>query len=256
MKRLAIVCTLTLLLLAGGSFTLYAQDHPQDHPDEKPQPEQNAKPPKPKADHPDHAKPVQAQDNRPEDRRMSANEDRPNMKPQQDENRRAQEQNQQEQKAQEKQQKDQMKHQQDQAKHQQQEQEKQNRDNAKRAQEQAQHNQKEQQNQAREDAKRDQHQDHDARGAHPANANFRGRRIPDDRFRQHFGREHHFRVQRVTIVENHPRFYYSDYWFQLAEPWPMGWSYDDDDYIDYVDDGYYLFDPIHPGIRIAVFVVE
>ena len=49
---------------------------------------------------------------------------------------------------------------------------------------------------------------------------------------------------------------YGGYQFQLVDAWPADWSYDDDCYIDYVDDGYYLFDVMHPGMRIAVFVIE
>ena len=80
--------------------------------------------------------------------------------------------------------------------------------------------------------------------------------IPDDRFRAHFGREHTFRVSRPVVVEGRPRFQYSGYWFEFANPWPEGWSYDDDCYIDYMDDEYYLFDPRHPGMRILVIVVS
>jgi hypothetical protein len=80
--------------------------------------------------------------------------------------------------------------------------------------------------------------------------------IPDDRFRANFGRPHTFRVGHPTVVEGRPRFQYSGYWFEFADPWPAGWSYDDDCYIDYVDDGYYLFDPRYPGMRIAVIVIS
>jgi hypothetical protein len=52
------------------------------------------------------------------------------------------------------------------------------------------------------------------------------------------------------------RFRYSGYWFEFAEPWPADWSYDDDVYVDDIDDEYYLIDPVHPGIRILVYVVE
>jgi hypothetical protein len=84
----------------------------------------------------------------------------------------------------------------------------------------------------------------------------RGQRIPDDRFRASFGREHHFHVERARIINQaQPEFVYSGYTFQLADPWPAEWSYDDDCYIDYVDDDYYLFDAYHPGIRILVFVI-
>ena len=84
----------------------------------------------------------------------------------------------------------------------------------------------------------------------------RGQRIPDDRFRSSFGREHHFHVERTRIINQaQPEFVYGGYTFQLAEPWPAEWSFDDDCYIDYVDDDYYMFDAYHPGIRILVFVI-
>jgi hypothetical protein len=98
-------------------------------------------------------------------------------------------------------------------------------------------------------------QDNDReRNEHAGN---RGRRIPDDQFRSHFGREHHFHVQRERIVNvSQPVVVYSGYSWQLAEPWPSDWSYDDDCYIDEVDGEYFLFDTLHPGIRIAVFIVD
>jgi hypothetical protein len=97
----------------------------------------------------------------------------------------------------------------------------------------------------------DRDRDHNYRGAD------RGRHIPDDQFRTHFGREHRFHVQRTEIVNvQQPVVVYGGYSFQLVDPWPAEWSYDDDCYIDYMDDGYYLFDAMHPGIRIAVIVVQ
>jgi hypothetical protein len=62
-------------------------------------------------------------------------------------------------------------------------------------------------------------------------------------------------VNRVTVVEGQPRFQYSGYWFALVDAWPADWAYTDDCYIDYVDGEYFLFDLLHPGIRVAVFVV-
>jgi cytoskeletal protein RodZ len=80
----------------------------------------------------------------------------------------------------------------------------------------------------------------------------RGQRIPAEKFQSSFGREHHFRVQHL---DDRHRFQYGGYWFEVAQPWPAGWSYDDDCYIE--DDGgdYYLVDLIHPGIHILVIVV-
>ena len=89
------------------------------------------------------------------------------------------------------------------------------------------------------------------------NAGNRGRRIPDDQFRTHFGREQHFHVQRDRVVNvSQPVVVYGGYSWQLAEPWPSDWSYDDDCYIDDVDGEYFMFDAFHPGIRIAVFIAE
>jgi hypothetical protein len=83
----------------------------------------------------------------------------------------------------------------------------------------------------------------------------KGVRIPDDKFRAQFGREHRFRMSRPTIVEGQPRFQYSGYWFVIVDPWPTVWLYTDECYIDYVDDQYYLFDVLHPGVGIVVTVV-
>jgi hypothetical protein len=79
--------------------------------------------------------------------------------------------------------------------------------------------------------------------------------IPDDKFHAQFGRPHTFVVNRPVVVEGQPRFQYAGYWFVIADPWPVGWAYTDDCYIDYVDGDYFLFDLLHPDIRVALFVV-
>ena len=80
-------------------------------------------------------------------------------------------------------------------------------------------------------------------------------RIPDDRFRQHFGREHHFHVGHPQIVEGRPHFEYGGYSFIIVQAWPADWGYDDDVYI--VDDGgvYYLCDVAYPGVQLELDVV-
>jgi len=89
------------------------------------------------------------------------------------------------------------------------------------------------------------------------NAGNRGRRIPEERFHSNFGREHHFHVQRDRVVNSsQPVVVYGGYSFQLVDAWPADWSYDDDCYIDEVDGEYFLFDVLHPGVRIAVFIIE
>ncbi len=93
--------------------------------------------------------------------------------------------------------------------------------------------------------------DHATRAA----AGQQGQRIPDDKFRSHFGRQHTFHVQKTVIVEGQPRFQYGGYWFALANPWPGDWAYTDDCYIDYIDGEYVLIDLLHPGVQIPVIVV-
>ena len=88
------------------------------------------------------------------------------------------------------------------------------------------------------------------------NSGERGRRLPDNQFRAHFGREHRFHVDRQRIVNvSQPVVVYGGYSFQLIDAWPSEWSYNDDCYIDDVDGEYFLFDALHPGIRIAVFLI-
>ena len=80
-------------------------------------------------------------------------------------------------------------------------------------------------------------------------------RIPDDRFRSHFGREHHFHMGNPVMVDGYSRFQYGGYWFGYVDPWPADWYYTDNFYIDYVDGGYYMFNPYYPGARFAITVV-
>jgi len=83
-----------------------------------------------------------------------------------------------------------------------------------------------------------------------------GGRIPDDQFRAHFGREHTVVIRQPVVVEGQPRFQFGGYWFAIVDPWPVGWAYTDDCYVDYVEGEYFLFDLLHPGVRIALIVVS
>ena len=89
---------------------------------------------------------------------------------------------------------------------------------------------------------------------------YRGYHIPEDRFRAHFGRAHYFRVHSnpIIVVDGYPRFQYVGFWFSLVDPFPEYWSrtwYETDDvYVDYVNDGYYLYNRRYPKVAIAVNV--
>jgi outer membrane biosynthesis protein TonB len=80
-------------------------------------------------------------------------------------------------------------------------------------------------------------------------------RIPDDRFRSNFGRNHEFRIGSPQIVDGYSRFQYGGYWFGFVQPWPNGWYYSDDVYVDYIDGAYYLCNPYYPGTRVSIIVV-
>ena len=83
------------------------------------------------------------------------------------------------------------------------------------------------------------------------NGNHYGR-IPDDRFRANFGRDHKFRINRRIVANGYQRFHYNGYWFGYNEQWPAGWDYNDDVYVDYVGGAYYMYNPRQPGIHISL----
>jgi flagellar motor protein MotB len=85
-------------------------------------------------------------------------------------------------------------------------------------------------------------------------AHYNGR-IPEDRFRANFGSVHVFVINRPVIVEGAPRFQYGGFWFGFGQPWPVGWAYTDNVYVDYVDGEYFLFNRVHPGVRISINVI-
>ena len=141
---------------------------------------------------------------------------------------------------------------------QQQKQQGQNEQHAARQSEQEQHRQEGEQRAAWTDHRahnwKSEHRDWKERGGYD------GYRIPEDRYRGYFGAEHSFRIYTypVEIVGGDPRFQYGGFWFSAVDPWPEYWSanwYDNDDvYITYADDGYYLYNRRYPQDRIAISV--
>jgi len=89
---------------------------------------------------------------------------------------------------------------------------------------------------------------------------YHGYRIPDNRFRGYFGQDHGFRIYGLPfmVVGGYPRFQYHGYWLSAVDPWPEYWGddwYDNDDvYVTYVDDGYYLYNRRHPNVGIAISI--
>jgi outer membrane biosynthesis protein TonB len=113
--------------------------------------------------------------------------------------------------------------------------------------------QKQQKQQAKRENNRQSQEPNAPRDNRKQAAQGRGQRIPPEKFRASFGREHHFRVARRS---DDRRFQYGGYWFEVVEVWPVGWSFDDDCYIEEDGDDYYLVDIVHPEIRVLVIVVS
>ena len=77
-------------------------------------------------------------------------------------------------------------------------------------------------------------------------------RIPADRFKSNFGREHSFRVSEGDY-RNH-RFQYGGYWFGFASAWPSNWLYTQDVYVVEIDGVYYLCNASYPGVNLMLNV--
>jgi hypothetical protein len=254
MKTIALINT-TALLLLGFAVPVGARQEPQ----EKPQHEEAAKPEK-----------------RPQEQPAKPPKQEPQEKPQKHEETTKPEKHQQQQAAKPTKQEPPVKTQQQAKSQQEQQQTKQQTDVKQQAQQQQQdksHMQEQQITKGQQDQQRQtqQHQQEAASSRAPqrteqAVARQRaepalrlsvrgGGRIPDERFRSNFGSEHRFRIGEPVLVGGYSRFQYGGYWFGFVEPWPAQWYYTDDVYVDYVDGGYYMYDPYYPGSRFAISVV-
>ena len=78
-------------------------------------------------------------------------------------------------------------------------------------------------------------------------------RIPADRFKANFGREHRFRINQADYARDR-RFQYGGYWFGFAQPWPSNWLYTQDVYVVEIDGVYYLCNASYPGVNITLNV--
>ena len=80
----------------------------------------------------------------------------------------------------------------------------------------------------------------------------RNGRIPDDRYKANFGREHTFHVSQGDYGNR--RFQYGGYSFGFVGAWPSNWLYTQNVYVIEIDGVYYLCNPMYPGINIALSV--
>ncbi|HLX84972.1 MAG TPA: hypothetical protein VKR59_13810 [Terriglobales bacterium] len=79
-----------------------------------------------------------------------------------------------------------------------------------------------------------------------------GGRIPADRYKANFGREHSFRVSEGDY-RNH-RFQYGGYWFGFESAWPSNWLYTQDVYVVEINGVYYLCNASYPGVNLVLNV--
>jgi len=77
-------------------------------------------------------------------------------------------------------------------------------------------------------------------------------RIPADRYKANFGREHTFRVSQSDFSSG--RFQYGGYWFGFGGAWPSNWLYTQDVYVIEIDGIYYLCNPMYPGVNLVISV--
>jgi hypothetical protein len=78
-------------------------------------------------------------------------------------------------------------------------------------------------------------------------------RISEAHYSANFGSGHSFHVNRGDYDRH--RFAYGGYNFGFVQPWPVGWGYDDDVYVIYDGGGYYMYDRIHPGVRLSINIL-
>jgi hypothetical protein len=71
-------------------------------------------------------------------------------------------------------------------------------------------------------------------------------RIPADRFKANFGREHSFRVSQADYGNR--RFQCGGYWFGFVSVWPSNWLYTQDVYVVEINGVYYLCNASYPGV--------
>jgi len=79
-----------------------------------------------------------------------------------------------------------------------------------------------------------------------------GGRIPADRYKAHFGQEHHFRVSQADYRSH--RFQYGGYSFGFVDAWPSNWLYTQDVYVVEINGVYYLCNASYPGVNLTLSI--
>jgi hypothetical protein len=77
-------------------------------------------------------------------------------------------------------------------------------------------------------------------------------RIPEDRYKANFGRDHRFRVTESNYRDR--RFQYGGYSFGFVDAWPSNWLYTQDVFVVEIDGVYYLCNASYPGVNLLLNV--
>jgi hypothetical protein len=114
-------------------------------------------------------------------------------------------------------------------------------------------NTKQEEKSAQQQDKNNQQEQKNAQQAQRASGNHG--RIPDDRFRANFGREHSFRVRQDDYTRDR-RFQYGGYWFGFVDAWPSDWLYSQDVFVVEINGVYYLCNAMYPGVNVTLSIED
>ena len=79
-----------------------------------------------------------------------------------------------------------------------------------------------------------------------------GGRIPEDRYKANFGRDHRFRVTEANYRDR--RFQYGGYSFGFVDAWPSNWLYTQEVFVVEIDGVYYLCNASYPGVNLVLSI--
>jgi hypothetical protein len=281
MKKIVIISSTVLSLILGIAAPIYAQENKKDKQDQPNQQQKGKDQAKPEQQHGQQQnqdrqqQQAQQQQNQNQDRQQQQAEQQRQDQNRQQEQRIKQQQNEdrQQQQGQQQQQRQDQSRQEQQRAQQQQSQERQQQqvqqpqqrqDQGRQEQQRAQEQQRPQRSQEQQRVWQSSWQNHRAvswqtdHRSWQQRGGYNGYRIPSDRYRGYFGPQHVFRIFSLPfmVYNGYPRFQYEGYWITLLDPWPEYWSndwYDNDDvYVDYRDDGYYMYNRRYPSVGIAI----
>jgi hypothetical protein len=77
-------------------------------------------------------------------------------------------------------------------------------------------------------------------------------RIPADRYKANFGRDHRFRVTEANNRDR--RFQYGGYSFGFVDAWPSNWLYTQEVFVVEIDGVYYLCNASYPGVNLVLSI--